>query len=766
LECKKFKTFILRNLISNALILFVLTSTFVIVSAAEEEKDTSILGFSAKGAQAQRELEATLDTKISPQELREWMKRLSAHPHHVGSPYGKENANWIAKQFRDWGYDTRIEEFRVLFPVPKERLLEMTAPTKFVAKLQEPAIPEDSTSGQQDEQLPTYNAYSIDGDVEGDLVYVHYGVPDSYEELAKRGIDVKGKIVLARYGGSWRGIKPKVAAEHGAIGCIIYSDPKEDGYFQGDTYPKGGFRSRDSVQRGSVADMPLYPGDPLTPGIAATADAKRLEREKAPTLTKIPVLPISYADAQPLLEALNGPMAPEEWRGSLPFRYRLGPGLARVHLKVKFDWKLVPAYDVIAMLKGREYPDEWILRGNHHDAWVNGAADPTSGQVAMLGEAKAIGEMAQQGFRPKRTLVFMAWDGEEPGLLGSTEWAEAHAKELQQKAVVYINTDTVSRGFVSMAGSHSLERFLNEVVRDLIDPETKVSVLERVKAQLLSKGGDRAKEIRERKYLRLDALGSGSDYTPFLQHLAIASLNLDFGGEEQYGQYHSIYDSFDHYTRFMDPDFAYVASTSKMGVRVALRLAQSELLPFETGAVADSIALYTKEVEELTDKLRKEAEERNELLDKRAFELAADPKERFVSPPRLDPVPYINFAPLKNGVEQVKAASKKFETAREEAMKNNDGMPDHLRRELDLRIISLERSLSLPDGLPGRKWFVHAVYAPGFYTGYGVKTLPAVREALELRKWSEAEAQIQIVAKVLEGYATRLDEMTAMVKKR
>src|SRR5215210_2374031 len=462
--------------------LFLPILALFLVAASPAPPAAPLLGFSEEGAARQRDLEARFDSQLKAENLREWMKRLSARPHHVGSPYGKDNAEFMAGLFRSWGYDTKIEEFLVLFPTPTERVVEMVAPTRFTAKLAEPPVPGDATSGQTAEQLPIYNAYSIDGDVTGELVYVNYGVPRDYEELERRGVDVKGKIVIARYGGSWRGIKPKVAAEHGAVGCLIYSDPRDDGYFQGDVYPKGAWRNEHGAQRGSVADMPLFPGDPLTPNVGATKEAKRLALKDAPTLTKIPVMPISYADALPLLRSLTGPMAPEDWRGSLPVTYHLGPGATIVHLKLEFDWKTVPAYDVIAKIRGSQRPDEWIIRGNHHDAWVNGADDPISGLVAEMEEARAIGELAKAGWKPKRTIVYAAWDGEEPGLLGSTEWVEAHAATLKKNAAVYINSDSNGRGFLGVGGSHTLEKFINEVGRDVTDPQTKVSVLERSRA--------------------------------------------------------------------------------------------------------------------------------------------------------------------------------------------------------------------------------------------------------------------------------------------
>jgi N-acetylated-alpha-linked acidic dipeptidase len=734
-------------------------------SPAGADAGAPLLGFSSDRAREQRELEARFDSFLNTSDLRDWMKRLSARPHHVGSPYDKENAEFMAGLFRSWGYQTRIETFKVLFPTPKTRLVEMVAPTRYQARLAEPTIPEDATSGQTAEQLPVYNAYSIDGDVTGELVYVNWGVPKDYEELERRGIDVKGKIVIARYGGSWRGIKPKVAAEHGAVGCIIYSDPSGDGYSQGDVYPKGGWRSEWSAQRGSVADMPVHSGDPLTPGVGATETAKRLDLKDAKTLTKIPVLPISYGDALPLLKAMSGAMAPQDWRGTLPIPYHLGPGPARVHLKVESNWNLAPIYDVIAVLPGAERPDQWIIRGNHHDAWVNGATDPTSGMVAVLEEAKAVGELAKTGWRPKRTIVYAAWDGEEPGLLGSTEWAETHANELRDKAVVYINSDSNSRGFLGTGGSHTLEAFVNQIARDVTDPEKGISVGERAMAATVVFGGapDELQEIRGNKTFRLFPLGSGSDWTPFLQHLGIAALNLDYGGEEQYGQYHSIYDSFDHYIRFGDPKFEYGVTLAKTNGRTVLRLANADVLPFEFDRSAATIGRYADELIKLADDLRKEAEERNRRLDDKVFTAVDDPTQTWVAPKRLDTVPYLNFAPLQNAVAALKKSAAGYGKAWSAATQGGKMPPPDVQVRLDQVLMKTERALTRPEGLPRRPWFVHQVYAPGFYTGYGVKTLPAVREAIEQRNWQEAGEQIGIVAKVLEGYAREIDRATAVL---
>jgi N-acetylated-alpha-linked acidic dipeptidase len=672
----------------------------------------------------------------------------------------------MAELFRSWGYRAELEEFQVLFPTPKHRRLELVAPTSYVALLSEPPLAQDRTSGQQDEQLPPYNAYSIDGRVEGELVYVNYGVPKDYEELELRGIDVRGKIVLARYGGSWRGVKPKVAAEHGAIGCVIYSDPLDDGYALGDVYPVGGFRNADGAQRGSVLDgMALYAGDPLTPFVGATPEARRLERSQAQTLTKIPTLPISYKDALPLLQALGGPIAPKEWRGALAVPYHLGPGPARVRLELEFDWKLAPIYDVIARLEGAERPDQWIVRGNHHDAWVNGATDPISGLVGLLEEARAVGELARAGWRPKRTIIYAAWDGEEPGLLGSVEWAEAHGEELKDKAVAYINSDSNARGFLSMGGSHTLERFVNQIARDVRDPQQLVSVAERLRARrTFEDDQERQAELRERADLRLDPLGSGSDYTPFLQHLGIAVLDLSYGGEDEYGQYHSIYDSIDHYLRFMDPTLAYGIALAQTNGRALLRLANAEVVPFEFTALADNLALYLEQVTELADQMRERTAETNRRIEHKLYQAYFDPTKRWMVPEPKEPVPHLNLAPLRNALERVRRSAERYAKAWERAEAREGALAPAAQRALDRILMGCERALTRAEGLPGRPWYIHQIYAPGRYTGYGVKTLPGVREAIELRQWSEADQQAEVVAAVLERFAGEVDRASALVE--
>ena len=731
-----------------------------LVGHAQDRPAASIHGFVPARLDAQRALEARFDAQLSTANLKAWLTQLAGRPHHAGSPHGKANVDFMARLLREWGYQVEITQYDVLFPTPTLRRLELVAPTTFSARLAEPALAEDALSKLQAEALPTFNMYSIDGDVTGDLVYVNYGVPADYEALERRGIDVKGKIVIARYGGSWRGIKPKVAAEHGAIGCLIYSDPRDDGYGQGDVYPKGGYRNEHSAQRGSVSDMPVYPGDPLTPGVAAKGGVTRPEFTKAQTLTKIPVLPISYADARPLLEALGGPMAPAAWRGGLPIPYHVGPGPARVHLQLAFDWKLVPAYNVIATLPGREFPDQWVVRGNHHDGWVAGATDPVSGMVAVLEEARVIGQLARTGWTPRRTLVFAAWDAEEPGLLGSTEWVEDVADTLRAKVVAYVNSDSNARGFFDAGGSHSLERLVNEIARDVPDPKVKGSIGDRLLAATILEGSPSARTLaRDEKRFEIDALGSGSDYTPFLQHLGIASLNIGFGGEGEYGQYHSAYDSVDHYLRFQDPDLAYAAALAKVGGRAVLRLSEADLLPFDFTRAADRIGRYVDEVGDLVKTLKTDTVEHNRRVDEGAFTLAANPTQTWIAPKKKDDVPEFDLEPLRQAVERLRVAARRFETA---AQTTSD-VPASALTAANAIVFQAERTLTRPEGLPRRPWFRHQVYAPGFYTGYGVKTLPAVREALEQRAWDEARAQIPIVAQTLERYAGEIERAASVL---
>ena len=716
----------------------------------------------APAAQSGPSWDARFRELPQPSNIRASMERLSARPHHVGSPYDKDNAEWILSRFKEWGWDAEIETFSVLFPTPTERVLELVAPTRFTAKLEEPALPIDPTSSQKGEQLPTFNAYSIDGDVTGPLVYVNYGRPDDYEVLERYGISVKGAIVIARYGESWRGIKPKVAAEHGAIGCLIYSDPKDDGFGPDQVFPNGPMRPPDGAQRGSVMDMPVYPGDPLTPGVGATADAKRLTIKDVQTLTKIPVLPISYADAQPLLASLTGLVVPPEWRGGLPITYRFGPGAGRAHLKLAFSWDQKPLYDVVARLRGSTYPEQWVVRGNHHDAWVNGAEDPISGLAPMLEEARALGELKKQGWTPKRTIVYCAWDGEEPALLGSTEWAETHAAELQQHAVAYLNSDGNGRGFLEVEGSHVLEHFINDVARDIVDPETKLTVWKRQQARAIDRAKPEDKEkTRARADWRIGALGSGSDYTPFLQHLGIPSLNIGYGGEDEAGIYHSIYDDFYFYTHFLDTDFAYGRALAQTAGTAVIRLADADILPFQYANLADTVRTYDEELQLLIKKKREEVTERNRAIADGVFAAIDDPRRPRAAPKPQPVPPPLDFAPISRAIETLAKRAVVLDEARAAAAKKRPS-PAALTA-INVKLAQSEQQLIDAAGLVHREWFKHLLYAPGFYTGYGVKTMPGVREAIEQAQYQSAPAEIARVGKALEREAAWLDAIAKAI---
>ncbi len=744
---------------------FVLAQDVDVTKAAHT--NPALTGYASVSAASEREWEVKFRELPSPDVIRQNMQRLSAHPHAVGQPYDKDNAEWMLSLFKQWGFDAHIETFDVLFPTPKERVVELVAPTKFVAALQEPAVPEDPTSSQTAEQLPTYNAYSADGDVTAPLVYVNYGMRDDYDELERMGISVKGAIVIARYGGAWRGIKPKVAAEHGAIGCIIYSDPAGDGYTAGDVFPKGAFRPKDGVQRGSVMDTD-YPGDPLTPGVASTKDAKRLALSDAKTITKIPVIPLSYADAQPLLAAIGGRVADEKWTGTLPITYHIGPGPARVHLKMASNWDAKTIYDVVARIPGSTYPDQWVMRGNHHDAWVNGADDPLSGMSSELEEARALGALLKQGWRPKRTIIYVAWDGEEPGLLGSTEFVEAHLDDLRQHAVMYVNSDNSGRGYLHVSGEHTLEHFINNVAKDVNDPEKNITVWERARLHHLvgATDSDKRAELRSRPDVRITPLGDGSDYAPFLDHAGVPALDLRFAGEDEGGVYHSIYDDFYWYTHFSDKTFVYGRALAQVAGTAIMRMADADMIPVSFGDMADTIARYDKELHEMVDKDQSNAKETNLEIDEGVFEATSDPEKPLSAPKREGVPPFLNFAPLDNSSAAFTTAATHFEKAVATAEKNNGAAFAKASVDaLNHQLIQCWQAFLDERGLPERPWFKNMIYAPGAYTGYGVKTLPSIRESIEEKKWKQADAGIIQAAGAIQQSAEQIEKAAQQLDK-
>ena len=722
--------------------------------------EAPLLGFGPEGSATQHALEARFSAALSASDQDQWLKTLTAEPHHVGSAAGARNVQWMKEHFESWGYETEVVRYDVSIPFPTVRRVALTAPEAWEAALTEAGLAEDPSTQAPEGLLPPYHAFSAAGDVEAELVFVNYGLKEDYEALARRGIDVKGKIVLAKYGRSWRGIKPKLAAEKGAIGALIYSDPADDGYGQGDPYPRGPFKHETGVQRGSVMDLPLRPGDILTPYAGAKEGTPRLPLEEVETLTPIPVLPLSYADATPLLKALGGEVAPTDWFGQLPFAYHLGPGPARVRLTLDFDYKTVPAYNVIARLPGARLPEQWILRGNHHDGWNHGAADPISGLVAMLAEAKALGALAAEGHRLDRTVMYAAWDAEEQGLIGSTEWVEDHAEALRAHLVAYLNTDGNSRGFVSLGGSHSLQRLMNEVAEATTDPILEVPVTDRLRAKLRLSADKGDQQEAQAPELPIAPLGSGSDYSPFLQHLGIASLNTSFGGEGPSGSYHTLYDTYAHYTRFRDPGLRYGVALAELNGRATLRLAQAPLLPFEFEGVAAAVDRFLSDLEGATEKQRTAQQQRTARLKDGSYALALDPEGAVAPPEAQRSVPYFNLAPLRNAHAQLAEAAKRYGALTADPTV----LPEALRATVDRMLAQAEAQLTDPKGLPRRPWFRHFLYAPGFYTGYGVKTLPAVREAIEEEEYEQVAQEVARTAARLEALTAHIEAINALLE--
>jgi len=744
----------LRRFVS---VLLLNTMAAGLVAQSAPSSSSALLGYTDANAKVERDWENRFRAIPEAKRAHENMRLLAAHPHHVGSEAQRKNAEWMVARYKEWGWDAHIEQFDVLYPMPKTMLLEMVGPKPFKAKLDEPPLAEDPYTHEKATQLPGYNIYSADGDVTGPLVYANYGMLDDYAELERNGISVKGAIVITRYGGGWRGLKPKLAYEHGAIGCIIYSDPADDGYVQNDVLPSGPMRPSGGVQRGSVADTPLYPGDPLTPGYGSVPGAKRLAIKDAQVLMKIPVLPISYGDAQPLLAALSGSVVPPAWRGGLPMTYHFGPGPAKVHLKLAFDWGTKPVLDVVATMKGSVEPDVWIVRGNHYDGWVNGADDPISGQSGMLEEARALGELAKQGWRPKRTLIYAAWDGEEPGLLGSTEWAETHAEELSKHAALYVNSDESNRGFFNAGGSHALERLVNDVAHDVTDPETKASIWKRQQAAMLSRGGrPGARSVDSgSETIPIGAIGSGSDFATFIDHLGIASLNLGFGGEDRGGTYHSAYDTPWYIEHFGDKESLYGAALAQTAGTLVMRVADADVLPYDFSNLAETIGGYSTELKSLVKQLQRESAVRQRNIAMGVYTLAADPQHPTTLPGPLASPPDMDFSQLDGAIAALKTAADKFNKARAAGIAASPSKLSGVNAEL----ATAERKFLNADGLPRRPWTQNILYAPGWYTGYGVKTLPGVREAIEDGRYPEAAAQLTIATQAIANEAAYIDKI-------
>jgi N-acetylated-alpha-linked acidic dipeptidase len=704
---------------------FLLVVIFSLTATFPSAQSKPIRGFPDDAVAVERQREEQFRKIPDAARLKEYMEAMAGEPHVAGQPSSKKVADYALAKFKSFGLDAELEVFEAMMPWPIETSVELVAPEKYVLRVKEPVLPEDPDSG---DQTPLYNAYSGDGNVTGEVVYVNYGMPADYDRLKELGVDVKGKIVIARYGAGWRGIKPKVAYEHGAIGCLIYSDPRDDGYYAGDVYPAGPYRPEFGAQRGSVMDMPVHAGDPLTPGWGSEPGGRKNRIEDSVTILKIPVLPISYGDAAPILRQLKGKVVPNEWKGALPFTYHVGPGPAQVHMNLRFEWKNRPLYNVVARIPGTSRPNEWIIFGNHHDAWVSGADDPISGAVSLMETARGLGELLKSGWKPSRTIVLALWDGEEWGLLGSTEWAEKHDAELKQKAAVYINSDGTGKGWLNTGGSHGLQQFMNEVAKDVNDPRTGKPVFDeaRRRAVLGEPEADR-KAAEADPSLRLAPLGSGSDFTPFLQHLTLSALSIGFGGESPGGVYHSAYDTIKWYQTYSDGDYSYGRTLSQLSGTLVLRLADAPVLPFQFTDTADTLLRYVVELEKLA-------------------EAKKDSK--------------VDMKPVRNAVESLREAAQSFEKAYASVGRANSQtlLANKELQHLNSLLLTSERKLGNTEGLPRRDWFKHQIYAPGFYTGYGVKTMPQIREGLEEGRFTEAQGGVRTVSAAVNALAAQVND--------
>jgi N-acetylated-alpha-linked acidic dipeptidase len=683
-----------------------------------------IRGFSAASSEAETAREREMKTAPSAKLAEADFDVMTAEPHHTGSPYEIKLADYVSDEFKKFGLEATKYEYGVLLPWPGRRRIDVVAPDTLKLEVEEEKIRGDQWADKPG-ILPAYNAYSPSGDVTGEIVYVNFGIPADYETLEKLGIDVKGKIVLARYGGSWRGIKPKVAAEHGAIACIIYSDPHEDGYFQGEVYPEGPFRGAGMIQRGSVMDMPRYPGDPSTPGRPSKPGVDRLAMDKIETFAPIPVQPMSYRDGQELLKRLKGPVAPEAWRGALPLTYHIGPGPARVHMSLQMEYAQRRLINVVARIPGAVAPDEWIIVGSHRDAWTFGASDSVSGHVSMMSVARAMGDMMKKGWRPRRSLVFVSWDGEEQGLLGSTEWVEDLETELKAKAAIYVNRDAGAGGlFFSGSAVHSLTPFLHELAQSVQPEGASKSLydgwLDRAREQAPVRDGQPALKTPP-----VGALGSGSDYTAFLDHIGVASLDMGLNGPGGDGSYHSTYDNPTWFKKYIDPQFKFSVLAAQVTGVALLRLADAEMLPFDYETYGRQILEYIGEIE------------------KQATTASAENAKR------------IDFAALRAAAEAFAKAGADLR-ARGDSLLGAAGAASDAQAFADVnrRLIMAERDLIEPAGLPDRPWYRHVIYAPGLYTGYGVKTIPGVREAVDSGNTARAAEQATVVVRALQR-ATR-----------
>jgi len=686
----------------------------------------SIFGFRNSAAETATETQflSVPDSKLAEENLR----ILTKVPHMAGTVEDKATADYVARKFREAGLDTEIVEYKVWMNYPLEISVDMTAPAG--VEMHGPTREHVANDPYQDDPrvVMPFNGMSPSGDVEAEVVYANYGTPEDFEKLDRMKIDVRGRIVLVRYSQNFRGVKVFIAQERHAAGVIIYSDPADDGWRRGDKYPDGPWRPDTGIQRGSVGYMFEFPGDPTTPGVASVPSlpaSQRISPLDSAQMPKIPATPLSYHDAWPILEHLGGPDSPRDWQGSLPFTYHVGPGPARVKMHLRQDYQFRTLWNVIARVPGNELPDDWVIAGNHRDAWVYGAVDPNSGTAAMLEAVRGVGELLKAGWKPKRTLLFCSWDGEEEGLIGSTEWVEQHEAELRN-ASAYFNMDVaVSGSRFGASAVPSLKQFLRDVTKVVPSPKggtvyeawQKSSQTESLAAtqspsEIVAEN-HRMPVAQVKADVPVGDLGSGSDYTAFLQHLGIPSTDISSSGP--YGVYHSAFDNFAWFKKFGDPDFVYEQEMARVFGLEAVRMADADVLPYDYDE-------YGKEVEAYLDAARKRATEK---LGVHALDFDA-----------------------------VNAAARHFELAGTKILARQKTPPPDASR-LNQALLNAERALLLPHGLPHRPWFRHVIFAPGEYTGYAAVVIPGVNEALDKGDSERARQQLAALenaAKALEGY--------------
>jgi len=704
----------------------------VVAISGSAQTDNGITGFAHARVAAERELEQKFQSFPDPARAESNLRHLTSEPHMSGTEASHRTAEWLLEQYRSFGFDAEIVTYSAWLPQPREIRLELVSPEK-----KQLATPEESFAADPDTSDPRavmpFNAYSPSGEITAPVVYVNYGTPDDYQALESLGVSVEGKIVLARYARVYRGIKTKLAEEHKAAALILYSDPDEDGYVAGDTFPRGPWRPMSGIQRGSVLYTQIYPGDPLTPGVPATPDASRLQPADAANLPHIPTMPINAQDAGVILRNLGGQRVPAGWQGGLPLTYHTGPGAAQVHMKLTIDYAQRPVYDVIAKLHGAN-DDEWVLFGNHHDAWVFGAADPGSGTSAMLETARSLGELARTGWRPRRTIVFCAWDAEEPGLIGSTEWVVANRAELQSKAVAYINTDVGATGpNFAATSTPQLRDLIRDATREVQDPETKRSVYDAWRENSAHMQDDKSGTARQLAKpetpgeVPLSSPGAGSDFCPFLDFAGIPVADIGFTGE--YGVYHSLYDDFYWMKHFGDPSFTYHAALARILGTIVLRLDEADILPFDYPAYTSQIA-------------RAEAA----LPGRPAWKAEYSAIVRPVS---------------DAAVEFTEAAVRASLALRE--ISSQAAAPPNAR-ELNRALASVDQALLAPEGLAGRAWYKHTIFAPGSYAGYEAELLPGVTEAIDRNDPVALRMESESLAAALRRAAARLDEITRLAR--